>query len=168
MGKIFINKNGKTFVHNVIYENSKYTYTETRLSFLYGDKIVFVEDFQPIDNGDYLFANCNIECVKGVLNVQNTAHYMFSTRTVSKNIDESLSYSLTTPTRLREVDLKCSALGTDFMFSDNGNLETVKLELPNSTTMRYCFSSCVKLKNVSLIAPNVYSCERAFTSCSSL
>ena len=41
MGKIFINKNGKTFVHNVIYENSGSTYTETRLSFLYKNVIIF-------------------------------------------------------------------------------------------------------------------------------
>jgi hypothetical protein len=154
MGKIFINKNGKTLVHNLEFvERSSYNNTETRLSFLYGDKIVFTEDFQPINHGDYLFANCNVECVKGVLNVQDIANYMFSGHKIEKNISDTSS--LETTTRLREVDLKCTVKYTYYMFSDNENLETVKLELPNATNINSCFSTCKKLKNVSLIAPNV-------------
>lgn len=155
MGKIFINKNGKTLVHNVDYVNENFsdTNTETRLSFLQGDKIVFTEDFQPINYGFYLFANCNVEFVTGVLNVQGSASNMFSGYEIATNNNDSLY--LKTTTRLREVDLKCSTTLAYEMFCNNENLETVKLELPNCTSMTACFRGCKKLKNVSLIAPNV-------------
>lgn len=164
MGKIFINKNGKTHVHTLSTEKKSSTNSDNdyRLSFLQGDKIVFDENFQDINYGDYMFNACNVEVIKGTLNVQNTANYMFSGDLVCYSAMNSPK------TRLKEVDIKCTTTNAKDMFSYNTNLETVKLELPNAISCENIFYSCPNLRHVDIQAPNATTLDGAFRNCYSL
>ena len=164
MGKIFINKNGKTHVHTLSTEKKSSTTADYdyRLSFLQGDKIVFVENFQDINYGDYMFSACNVEVIKGTLNVQNTADYMFSGNVIRYG-------AMDLPmTRIKEVDIKCTTTSAKYMFSYNRNLETVKLELPNVISCENIFYQCPNLRQVEIQAPNVTRLDSAFYKCTSL
>ena len=130
MGKVYINKNGKTNLYelNTNYGEGNLTLPKRCLHYLGGKKLVFKEDY--IHCGNYMYCCPNVESIEGTLNVETTAKYMFSSGSNNINVNESTTwYSGGSDNLLKNVDLTCSATNTLGMFEKNVNLENAKLVL---------------------------------------